>query len=1700
MPTRSYISPSNPSVRSAINAVIEQLESRWYLSTAPLRPDHVVVVVESDRFANALGDTVNMPYVNQLAASSLVFSAYQGISTAAQSGEMNYLSLYSGSTQGITDNGRGYSFAGANLDSELTAAGLSFTGYSESLPADGAQDQQAGDATRIDTYVRSHNPMAMFTTLGAGQTNANVNKTFNSFSALATAPGTYANLPTVSFVIPNNLDNTNGSNEAAPFATDPNAYPGLRQSADTWLQQNIDPYIQWAKTHNSIVIIVGDSGDRQHNYTAGTEAIVAGDPRLVAAGTDTNAFTEFNTLRTIEDMYGIAPMGSTVGINGFDTTSQGKLGVPTVVANTTTALISNANPSVFGQSVSFTATITPVGGGTPTGQVLLKDGAATIGTSTLSGGVATFSLSSLAVGSHTLTAVYSGDTNFNGSTSTALSDVVNQAATTASVASSVNPSTIGQSVTFSAKVVVTTPGAGSPTGTVTFFDGAANLGNGTIVGGLASLTTSTLSQATHTITAVYSGDANFKTSTSSPFSQVVSAAANTGTTTAVSTSTNPSVFGQSLTFTATVTSQGTGTPAGTVNFLDGATVLGTGTLNGSGVATFTTASLSVASHSITAVYGGGTGFNGSTSTAITQNVSQASSAAVLSSSLNPATVGQSITFTATISAIAPGAGTPTGTVTFFDGATNLGTGTLSAGVATLATSALTQATHSVTAVYAGDTNFKTVTSSAVSQVVNGSSTVGTATAVSSSSIASVSGQSVTFTATVTPQGTGTPTGTVTFLDGTATLGTGTLNGSGIATFTTSSLSIASHSITASYGGGTGFTGSTSPAITQVVAQASSSTALVASSNPVYINQAVTFTATVTAASPGSGTPTGSIVFKDATTTLATVALSGGVASFTIATLSIGTHSITANYAGDAKFKLSTSPILSQVITQGGTVTITSMSASVNPTTYGQSVSFTALVTTSGGTTPTGGTVSFLDHGTSIGSATLSAGSAKFTTTALTGGSHSIQAIYVGGGSFAGSYSGILSQTTTLASTTTTVAASVNPVAAGTPVTYTATVNVVSPGAGTRTGTVTFFDGATAIGTGTVSAAGTATFTLTYAAGGTHTITAVYAGDTNFKTSTSGVLSEVVTSTAANTTTAVSSSASSSVFGQSVTFTATVTSTGTPAGTVSFLDGATVLGTGTLNGSGAATFTTSSLSVASHSITASYGGGTGFNSSTSTAITQTVSQASSAAALSSSLNPATVGQSITFTATISAITPGAGTPTGTVTFFDGATNLGTGTLSAGVATLTTSALTQATHSITAVYAGDTNFKTVTSSPVSEVVNAATVTGLVKPDHVVIVMMEDRYANAIGDTTDMPYINTLANSGLVYSNFHGLNTTDQDGEMNFIGLYSGSTQGVTDDGLNYSFDGPNLGSTLNNTPGLSFAGYNESLPSDGSQVPIAAEVGGFNIPDLYSRAHNAPAMFTDAGVGKTNADVNKTFDDYKSLTAGGNFSALPTVSLISPNQLNDTHGSNDADPYATDPTNYDYFRQTADAWMQANVSAYVQWAMTHNSILIITGDEGDRQHVYANGFQAIVVGDPRIVVPGTDSTSYTAFNTLRTIEDMYGITQLGSTGAVAELDHNSLGQLAAPAVPAAPTAVAATQGTLPDRVRITWTAPTGATGFEVWRSTTNDSSTAARITTTDVTGSLFDDTTAVSGQTYFYWVKSKNAGGTSGFSLSTSGYRP
>ena len=285
-----------------------------------------------------------------------------------------------------------------------------------------------------------------------------------------------------------------------------------------------------------------------------------------------------------------------------------------ITSHTTTGLTTSANPAASGSSVKFTASVVASLSGTPTGTVTFKDGATVLATKTLSGGVATFSTTTLTVGSHAITATYNGATYFVGSTSGTITEVIKNATKT-TLASSVNPSAFGQTVKFTA--TITSSAAGTISGTVTFKNGTATLGTSTVSGGLATFSTSTLTvSAGHSITAIYSGNTSFAASTSAVLKQQVTKA---GSSTKLASSLNPSTSGQTVTFTATVKSATTGTPTGTVNFMDGATKLGSHALSG-GIAAFSTSKLAVGNHSMTAVYVGSGNYNSSTSAVLTQVV------------------------------------------------------------------------------------------------------------------------------------------------------------------------------------------------------------------------------------------------------------------------------------------------------------------------------------------------------------------------------------------------------------------------------------------------------------------------------------------------------------------------------------------------------------------------------------------------------------------------------------------------------------------------------------------------------------------------------------------------------------------------------------------------------------------------------------------------------------------------------------------------------------------------------------------------------------------------------------------------------------------------------------------------------------------------------------------------------------------------
>ena len=422
---------------------------------------------------------------------------------------------------------------------------------------------------------------------------------------------------------------------------------------------------------------------------------------------------------------------------------------------TTTSVAASMNPAQIAKTVTYTATVRPAPDG---GTVTFYDSGSTIaGCTSLSPSIkgnARCPVRYGSTGSHSITASYSGDSNYEASTSPALSETVDPASTATTLRASANPATVGKTVTYTATVRPAPDG-----GTVTFYD------SGSTIAGCTSLSPSIKGNArcpvrygstgSHSITASYSGDSNYEASTSPALSETVDPAS---TATTLRASANPATVGKTVTYTATVRPAPDG---GTVTFYDsGSTIAGCTSLSPSikGNARCPVRYGSTGSHSITASYSGDSNYEASTSPALSETVDPASTATTLRASANPATVGKTVTYTATVRPAPDG-----GTVTFYDsGSTIAGCTSLSPSIKGNARCPVrygSTGSHSITASYSGDSNYEASTSPALSETVDPAST---ATTLRASANPATVGKTVTYTAKVSPIPDG---GTVIFTDG-----------------------------------------------------------------------------------------------------------------------------------------------------------------------------------------------------------------------------------------------------------------------------------------------------------------------------------------------------------------------------------------------------------------------------------------------------------------------------------------------------------------------------------------------------------------------------------------------------------------------------------------------------------------------------------------------------------------------------------------------------------------------------------------------------------------------------------------------------------------------------------------------------------------------------------------------------------------------
>ena len=236
----------------------------------PVRPDHVVIVVLENKDEQ---DVVReAPYLTALARSG---ASLTDMHAETHPSQPNYLALFSGDTQGVEDDRCPLMFDAPSLAGELTTAGYTFAGYAEDLPRPGYTGCAAGD------YARKHSPWTDFRDVPAVANQP-----------LSAMPSDYAQLPTVSFLIPNLCHDMHDCSIA---------------EGDRWLAQNLDGYAQWCRTHNSLLVVTFDESESDDDADNHIATFAVG--QRVPAGPITERTDHYRLLRTLQDLYGLPPLG-----------------------------------------------------------------------------------------------------------------------------------------------------------------------------------------------------------------------------------------------------------------------------------------------------------------------------------------------------------------------------------------------------------------------------------------------------------------------------------------------------------------------------------------------------------------------------------------------------------------------------------------------------------------------------------------------------------------------------------------------------------------------------------------------------------------------------------------------------------------------------------------------------------------------------------------------------------------------------------------------------------------------------------------------------------------------------------------------------------------------------------------------------------------------------------------------------------------------------------------------------------------------------------------------------------------------------------------------------------------------------------------------------------------------------------------------
>jgi acid phosphatase len=276
-------------------------------------------------------------------------------------------------------------------------------------------------------------------------------------------------------------------------------------------------------------------------------------------------------------------------------------------------------------------------------------------------------------------------------------------------------------------------------------------------------------------------------------------------------------------------------------------------------------------------------------------------------------------------------------------------------------------------------------------------------------------------------------------------------------------------------------------------------------------------------------------------------------------------------------------------------------------------------------------------------------------------------------------------------------------------------------------------------------------------------------------------------------------------------------------------------------------------------------------------------------------------------------------------------------------------------------------------------AAGAQSLPRPDHIVIVIEENKAFGDIIGSPAAPYINSLAKKGTLLTNYSGLHHPSQ---PNYIELFSGNGQGVCTDVCPplASINAPNLAASLF-AKGLTFSGFAENLPNPVTCGPT---------PQQFAQKHCPWLDF--AGLPPISS---RSFNAFPAPSA---FATLPTVAIVIPNLFDDMHSAKTS---GGNPKTKQV--NQGDVWLQTNLNAYAAWAATNNSLLIITWDEDSSSYTQPSGCPGIntppgnriatIILGQHVIPVSTSNIAYTHYNLLRTIEQMYNLPPIGNSTAKA-----------------------------------------------------------------------------------------------------------